>query len=192
MRVITIVEGHGETEAVPLLVRRMAARLDYRGSLELPHPIRVNRGRLLRAGELERAVDLAGRKSSAGDAILVVFDADGDCPATLAPAVLARAVASRRDRRIAVIIANREYEAWLIAASDSLVAQGRLRPSASAPANPEDIRNPKAWLSDHLAGSRSYSETIDQAALTAVFDLTEARRAASFDKFFREVESLLV
>ncbi len=40
---------------------------------------------------------------------------------------------------------------------------------------------------------RSYSPSTDQPALTAVFDMDVARkRAASFDKLYRAVESLLV
>jgi hypothetical protein len=35
-----------------------------------------------------------------------------------------------------------------------------------------------------------YSETLDQPAFSSVFDLSEARRADSFDKFFREVGRL--
>jgi len=33
-----------------------------------------------------------------------------------------------------------------------------------------------------------YSETVDQPAFSAVFDLQLARKAPSFDKFYREVE----
>jgi hypothetical protein len=36
-----------------------------------------------------------------------------------------------------------------------------------------------------------YREVLDQPALTALFDLSAARRADSFDKCFREVERLL-
>ncbi len=38
--------------------------------------------------------------------------------------------------------------------------------------------------------SDGYSVTLDQLALTGLFDLHEARRADSFDKLFREVGRL--
>ena len=38
--------------------------------------------------------------------------------------------------------------------------------------------------------SDGYSVTLDQLALTGLFDLREARRADSFDKLFREVGRL--
>ncbi len=38
---------------------------------------------------------------------------------------------------------------------------------------------------------RSYRPTLDQAALTSVFDLDAARNAPSFDKLWRDVSELL-
>jgi hypothetical protein len=37
----------------------------------------------------------------------------------------------------------------------------------------------------------SYSETEDQPAPTAIFDLNAARKADSFDKCFRDIERIL-
>lgn len=43
-----------------------------------------------------------------------------------------------------------------------------------------------------MTEGRSYSPSADQPALTAVFDMEMARQnARSFDKLYREVESLL-
>jgi hypothetical protein len=38
-----------------------------------------------------------------------------------------------------------------------------------------------------MTSDRSYTETLDQAALTASLDLQQARTAPSFDKFFRDI-----
>ena len=38
---------------------------------------------------------------------------------------------------------------------------------------------------------RPYDETTDQPALTALFDMSMARRADSFDKCYREIVKLL-
>jgi hypothetical protein len=56
------------------------------------------------------------------------------------------------------------------------------------PAAPEGVRDAKGWLNHRMADG--YSETLDQPALTSVFDLDVARRADSFDKFFREIGRL--
>jgi hypothetical protein len=61
----------------------------------------------------------------------------------------------------------------------------------ASPADAEAVRDPKAWLRDRMPSATSYKETLDQPALTAVLDLAAARRAPSFDKLWRDVESLL-
>jgi hypothetical protein len=58
--------------------------------------------------------------------------------------------------------------------------------------NPESIRDAKGFLTRNMPGSRAYSETADQPALAAVFDIQTARsRSDSFDKCCREVRRLL-
>lgn len=67
------------------------------------------------------------------------------------------------------------------------IDDGTLPPDA-----PEEIRDAKGWLTQHMALGRSYREVRDQAALTARMDLQQARlRAPSFDKMWRAVENLL-
>ncbi|WP_395140365.1 hypothetical protein [Armatimonas sp.] len=79
------------------------------------------------------------------------------------------------------MLANREYEGWFLAASESL----GMPPCE----NPEAIREAKGWIKRERG---TYSPTVDQASLTTKFDLTVAReRADSFDKFCREVQTLL-
>ena len=39
--------------------------------------------------------------------------------------------------------------------------------------------------------SRTYSPKLDQPELTKIFDLDSARKAPSFDKLWRDVDSLL-
>ena len=60
-----IVEGHGEVEAVPILIRRLAARHYPELITVIPTPIRIRKNRIFEVGELERAVGLAVR--SIGD-----------------------------------------------------------------------------------------------------------------------------
>jgi hypothetical protein len=73
-----IVEGHGECEAVPVLVRRIAAQLDLALRMRIPPPLRVPKSRLLKPGELERTVELAARKVGRPGVILILLDSDED------------------------------------------------------------------------------------------------------------------
>jgi hypothetical protein len=188
-QIASIVEGHGEVETLPLLIRRIAASLDPALTVATPPPLRVPKNRLLKPGELERAVLLAAGKAGGTGAVLILLDSDDDCPAHLGPALLQRATQARGDVRLAVVIAKREFEAWFLAAAPSLRGQRGLPADLQPPPDPEAIRGAKEWLSHRM--ERGYTETLDQPALTARFDFTQALHAPSFDKFHREIVRLL-
>ena len=190
-RIATIVEGHGEVEAVPILLRRIAERVSPGIALEVPRPIRVKRHQILKVEELERAVALAAGRAGPNGGILVLLDADDDCPAELASRLLRRARQSRPDRPIRVVLAKAEYESWFLAAAASLAGHRGIDEAASPPADSEAIRNAKGWLSACMPLGRRYRETLHQAALTARFDVDAARAAPSFDKMWRDLASLL-
>lgn len=192
IRLGCIVEGHGEVEAVPVVVRRIAERESPLDVVQIPAPIRISKDRLVKAGELERAVELAARLAGQPGAVLVVLDSDDDCPAEQGPALLARAVETRNDRPIAVVLAKREFEGWLLAAAESLRGQRGLPDDLQPPADPEAIRGAKEWLTSRMTAGRAYSPTLDQPALSAGFDLDLARtRSESFDKFYRDTVALI-
>jgi hypothetical protein len=92
----------------------------------------------------------------------------------------------------AVVLAHREYEAWFLAAAESLRGQRGLPADLAPPADPEAVRDAKGWLRSHMPRNRKYSETADQAALTELFDLDLAQsRSASFATCYQEIERLL-
>jgi len=92
----------------------------------------------------------------------------------------------------AVVIAKCEFEAWFLAAAESLRGRRGLPPNLQPPPDPESVRDAKRWLGERMAGGRVYQPPQDQAALTSVFDVDAARRGAgSFDKCYREVVRLL-
>ena len=189
--IVTIVEGPGEVEAIPILIRRIAAAVSDVVP-HVPRPIRVKRDRFLKANELERYVDLAARRSGPGGAVLIVLDADDDCPPGLAASILERATHARSDRLIEVVLARHEYEAWFLAAANSIAGLRGLPGDIMPPADAESIRDAKGWLTSRMPPGRSYKETRDQPALTNQFDLAAARRGApSFDKMWRTVTRLL-
>ena len=192
VQIAAIVEGHGECEAVPVLIRRVAAQIDPGFVPVVLSPLRIPASKLRLAAEIERAVELAARKLQGSGGIVIILDCDwsGGCPATDAPELLARATGARSDLPIAVILANKEFENWFLAAADSLRGKHGLPADLKAPAKPEDIRGAKEWLSRRMQ-SRAYSATEDQAAFTAEFDMAAARKADSFDKCYREIVRIL-
>lgn len=187
--IVSIVEGHGEIEALPIVLRRVLAENNI-FDRKIEKPIRSSRASLLKPGGIERAVELAARQvDEAG--ILIVLDSDGDPPCTLGPALLQRARSARRDRVIGLALAHREWESWYVAAIQSIAGKRKLRSGLLPPQDPESIQGAKEWLGRNMEGGRKYSETVDQPAFAELFDLNAARQVSSFAKFCREVQFLV-
>ena len=186
-----IVEGESEVETVPLLIRRIAANLYPELPIVVLPSIRRPRNQVVKENELERAVEFVARQIGGQGAIFIIFDGDDDCPAELGPALLRRASQARSDLPIAVVLAKHEFEAWFLAAAESLRGRRGLRNNLNSPDNPEAIRDAKGWLSQCMRNSRKYRETRDQPALAALFDIEQARQADSFDKYYRDIVRLL-
>ena len=192
--VAAIVEGHGEVKAVPILLRRIAGDVNPALCLKIHGPIRTSASSLLKDGGLERSVELAGRMVGTGGGLLVLLDCDWPncCPAFHGPELRARAMATRPDLLQAVVLAKMEFEAWFLAAAMSLRGSHGLADDLYPPHGPEDIRDAKGWLSQHMGLNGRYLETTHQASFTAIFNIQSAReRSPSFDKLYRDVYSML-
>src|SRR5215208_1860233 len=134
-----IVEGHGEIDAVPLIIRRISREIDPGLMVTIHQPFRVPRSKLVKPGELERAVELAGRRAGENGAIFIILDSDDECPAALGPELLDRARRVRPDRLISVVLAKHEFEAWFLAAAESLRGRRGLAADLESPPDPESI-----------------------------------------------------
>jgi len=188
--IVPIVEGQAEVEAVPVLLRRILEVLEAH-HVEVARPFRVGRYKVVKEGELERAIQNAMKDRENVEAILIVLDADDDCPAELGPDLARRSRAVAAGKPSAVVLAKRELEAWFLGAKRSLRGVRGIRPDAEPPPDPEGIRGAKEALSRNMDGCR-YLAVDDQPALAAEMDLGLCRTAcASFDRLVREVERLV-
>jgi hypothetical protein len=191
VRIASLVEGDGEVEALPVLIRRVVAEIAPGATPLIPRPFRHPAGRIQKSGGLERALGAVAERFPE-HSILVLIDCDDDCPKELGPQMAERAIRARPDLRTSFVLAHREYESWFLAAAESLAGKRRLKPDLVAPETPEDIRDAKGWLSRHIQGTGRYSPTQDQAALSQWLDLKRARlKSRSFRKFWKEIESIL-
>lgn len=186
--VASIVEGDGEVAALPVLLRRLG---EWRTPDVVAHvlpPIRVYKDRFLnRAEEFSRHLKLAAAKCGDSGWILILLDADDDCPAVKGAEILGRAKTVVPHRRVGVVLANREYEAWFIAAASSLHGSRNFCYSpADGQVSAETPRNAKGWLSTRMGG-HGYGEITDQPAFSARMDLQGAfERSRSFRKLCSE------
>ena len=189
MNIQPIVEGHGEVAAIPVLLRRLRDETqDF--SLDVNAPIRRRRSELVRESELRRSIQLARLQPDLG-AILILFDSDDDCPKTLVRDLQEWASSEATPVPCLVVMAHREYEAWFLAAIESLRGVRGIRQDAVSHPEPESPRDAKGRLEERMLPNRSYSETADQAALTAKFDMPTAhRRCRSFRKLVKSFGTL--
>ena len=187
-----IIEGHGEEEAIRVLINTVLASIDSDVYPTIVRPYRVPWGTLVNVeGELERYAAMAISDGGPAAKVVVVLDADDRCPAELGPELLQRIVTRFPNNPASVNVANREYESWFIASSESIAQHDGSQSIFQVPADIEEIRGAKQWLARNVLG-RSYKETVDQASFSSALDVPLARqRSQSFDRFCREVERLL-
>jgi hypothetical protein len=187
----SIVEGHGEVSAVPILIRKLG---ELMGLPYVPtaSPIRRPRSKIVQADGLRQAIELAKIQRGCRG-ILVLLDTDDDCPKTIAPALQAIAQSAAQPLPCAVVLAKMEYEAWLLACIESLRGSRGISATAVYEKDPENVRAAKTALESLMISGRTYLETSDQAALTAVADWAMVhQQSRSFRKMAKEVRRLFV
>lgn len=187
MKVAAIVEGDGEVAALPILLRRLGEWKTPGVWAQILPPIRVHRDRFLnREEEFCRHLLLAAAKCGEDGWIIILLDADDDCPAELGIKILERAHVCIPHRRVSVVLANREYEAWFIAAAESLDGQRGFSFDPTEIIDAETPRDAKGWIKRHKS-DKSYGETTDQPAFSARMDLQLIfDRSRSFRKLCTE------
>ena len=173
-KIVPLVEGDGEVSAVPLLLRETLAQLG-RWDFEIARPRNAHGcGNLTKENGLERFVRLCLKEPECA-AIVILMDADKNCPATLAREFSQRVNALNIPVPVVTILTNREYENWFLASVATIAGKdlnGRpgLAAGCEPPDEPESVANPKRWLTERMPSGRAYKETEDQAPMTKWLD----------------------
>jgi Domain of unknown function (DUF4276) len=186
MTIAPIVEGHGEVGAVPELLRRLASWIAPYKAIQINPPIRTNKAKFL-SDQIEffKKIQLAKLKASTDGWVLIILDADDDCPVNLCSKISERAKEQFDTKNIAVVIANREFEAWFIASAASLSGvRGFTLNTNSVVIDPDAPRDAKGWLGRQMP--HSYHEVSDQPAFCARMSLEDAWNAS---RSFRRLTS---
>ena len=193
MRIAAVVEGHGEVESVRTLLARTWREIVQGSFLEVLKPIRQPKSKLKQEHGLARAVRLAAIKldEAPGEKmpglILVLVDADSDCPGELGPGLTEWAHAAGTRQDISCVVIKIEFETWFAATAESLTKYLDLL-EGDPPEDPEGAKAGKGWIKNRFRRGE-YSETADQPRMTALMDLQTCRaRSPSFDKLCRELE----
>lgn len=193
--IVPVVEGDGEIEAVPLLLRRVLAERCSRHDLDVARPKSAHgRDTLLR--DFERYLRYAAGTSGCC-AVLVLLDADNDCAKKRALGLAKKTRGLGLSIPVAIVCAKRQYETWFVASLDTIkgrTLKGRQGISSSAQfaGSAEDLKGAKGWLTSNMPRGRAYKETMDQVPLTEYIDLNLAcANSRSFRRLCHAVEELV-
>ena len=206
-RIVLFVEGDGEVEAVPQLVKRLLTEMNAWDAVILDeHPFRVGAvNKMVKDDyrEWKRKLSASLKRVSVGGVLLIL---DGDiekvgsdrfCPVAVARSLAeaARTVGAGSTFFVATVFARQEYESWLIAGIGSLAGKtfpdGRgVRANTTVPegdleANPRDA---KGWLNAAIVGG--YKPTRDQATLTQWLEFGVVRQRGM--RSFQRLESAIL
>lgn len=192
--IVAIVEGDGEENAVPQLIRNILWERLLRYDITVSRPI-VAKGEGTFQKRAERFLRYAIKAGC--DGILVLMDADDNCPYDKARNISLRASELGLNVPTVIVYAKSEYETWFISSlsdhtGDEIRNRLGMDQLVNAPDNVEDIRGAKEWLTRHMPFGRRYRETADQEHLTPYidFDLTHGR-SRSFRRLCHAVEQLV-
>ena len=204
--IVLFVEGEGDVDAVPILVKRLLSEQNAWDAVRLdPDAYRVGGIQDLAKAEFvewKRVLAIAGKRRNLGG-ILLLLDGDAKklmgedfCAAKIAKALAneAKDVGGGAIFSVAVVFARQEFESWLIAGYESLKGKrlsdgGKIDEHATTPDGDLETspRDAKGWLRKVVEGG--YKPTDHQAELTELVDLGAIR--ARQPRSFKRLESAL-
>jgi hypothetical protein len=194
LRVVVIVEGHGEKDgAIHTLLEKIWYKLlQQEDHIEII-PWRGAQSKLRQREGLKRVVEAAAIKLHQTDQadlrrlLLIMVDTEGECARTVAAQLQGWAREFRSDTDIACVMPHPMFETWFAAAATSLRGINGLPADLPKPEDPERDRQGKGWVKKHLP--RAYKETVDQPKFVGRMSLTECRESSrSFRKLVKELE----
>ncbi len=191
--IVPVVEGPGDVAALPELLSRILLQMYGRPDIIVgwgKSRVVMAKDRSRLEKELERFLRHAQNKPDCGG-ILVLMDADNDCPVTLFREMSGRCQQSGVTVPVQVVYARREYESWFLASLATMRGRNGIPDSAALTVEAEEVADPKRWLSSQMPDGMAYKETSHQASFSSAIDLDLARHnSRSFRRLCHALEQL--
>lgn len=194
-RPVLVVEGDGDLEAVPLLLRRWFPVVGAPGCFPATNPIRCgDLPKIRRPGQLERFVELACSRED-GDSVVLLVDSEDDCPKDVVAELTQRVaeIAERYRKKVGIALMYREYETLFLFGLPELAekfthADWALE-DVDFDKDWESVRAAKGQVNRLLGKNYFYKETRDQARMTDALDIeavtSRCRSALHLDRVLR-------
>lgn len=201
--IAAIVEGHGEETGVPVLLNRWVVARGLGGQIRcIDKAINAKGvGRLKAPYDVERHVGVEHYVSAAmrgnADAVIIILDSDDECLKRergngLANELRERAERMAKGRPVAVVVVEREFEAWFLAFLDHLWRHGLLciDECPNVDTKPEIHRDCKRRIGTWLGVK--YEPTTHQRRLVNGLPVTDVPETAprSYRKLMKELHRL--
>ncbi|MBA4420606.1 MAG: hypothetical protein C0391_05615 [Anaerolinea sp.] len=190
-KIVPIVEGPGDIEAVPELLRRILYDLYHVYDWEIAHPLKANNLTTLR-NNVNSFITYAHRIPGCG-AVLILLDLDDGCPKIEA---LSLANEIRHTYHFTyptcVVLAHCEYESWFLASLDTIAGNCDIPEGLSSSSLAENRRGAKECLTRLMPPGIAYKETYHQVRMTQFIDLNLAQtRSRSFRRLCHAISQLI-
>ncbi len=201
--IVAIVEGHTETAALERLLQKIWSQLGRPERLQIVDFVRAARSKLvhLNAVALTEAIQKAviqlaphlRRNPGCQSLLLIDIDADKDCPAKLGPKLFQVAKVIRSDLNIACVLANREFENWIVAGASTLGGVLGLPDPIPVQFDVEVMKG-SSWLDQQLrsvTANSKYKKADHALEFVKEMDIHEARtNSKSFDRLCKKLEQI--
>lgn len=187
--IVPVVEGDGEVEAVPILLRQFLINYD-RHDIRISRPMNARgRGRLTRPQGLEDFIEYAVKKPGC-NAVLLIMDSEGECPKSdILPDLIKRVANLNLPLPVFLVFPHYNFESWFAASLPAYAGRkikGRkLIPPEALFDGDVESGNGKRILKGIINPGLKYRETEDQASLTRLMDFDLVRQRS---RSFRRME----
>jgi hypothetical protein len=191
--IVPVVEGQTEQGCVERLLHRVWQELLRRPErLQVVEPFRGRRDQLVHPNGValtdtvrKAFLKLKARAKKDADAhplVLILLDAEGDCPATLGPRLLeVGRKALPAGTSVCCVLAKRMIENWIAAGASTLAGVNGMPDPLQPPDDPESCHG-AGWLDAQLRKrnrSRKYKKTVDAEVFVRAMNLGESEKSSS-------------
>ncbi len=202
--VASVVEGETEVMCLPPLLHGVWRLLASPDRLQVLTPVQCKRDAFLKPGHEEFARKVADayqtlarwlRRDPANRGILLLLlDAESDCPAEVAARLRAGAIGVIGEAAVSCVLAKRAFENWIVGGASTLGGVNGL-PAPLPSRDRFEERNGAHWLETQLRSvdrARKYKKTVDAVEFVRAMDLSECHaNCPSFAKLCRDLRTLI-
>jgi hypothetical protein len=174
--IAVLLEGDGDYDAIPLLIRNVAAAKTLHDLRVGTRPIKIGDAHsILKSEKFVRLFEYAITRDDI-DAVIVTADCEDFCPVEAVQATYARVrqIAERVGKPFGVAFFCREYETMFLINANHIAPRSKSVVIDPAKIPPEtdllNVRNAKGLLKKIIA-SNTYKETRDQPRLTGAMEI---------------------